>query len=257
MGISLINHQVALAAKANREGDWPPEFVDAYNAAWSTIDEVNDIIGRLNKPVFDLDKENLEIVFLMLFNSLSDIMAAVYTITSGWIRPSVTTLRGAIETIGTAVVVHHDPKMMEQFKAGKLKIPGDILRKSTQFLPSLARLYGALTKEFTHETFNSTSRSINLELGELMLIPRICIELLPLYLNVFVEAVCLTQMLGIALEICFPGLTGVDTYFAAGSDGTRCRRPALSDEAIKVVVAARESAQKAYSERASRENRSD
>jgi len=189
----------------------------------------------------------------MLFNSLSDIIAAVYTLTSGWIRPSVTALRGAIETVGTAIVVHHDSEMMERFKAGKLEIPGHILGKSKHFLPSLPRLYSALTKQFTHETFDSTSRSINQELGELTLIPRICAENLPVYLNVFVETVCLAQMLGMAAEICFPGLAGADTYFTVGAEGTRCRRAALSDEAIKMVVAARERGHKAYAERKGRE----
>ncbi len=240
VSIPPINKQVALAAKANREGDWPPEFAEAYGATWMTINEVNDVIGRLNKPVFDLDSEDAEVVFLMLFNSLSDIMAAAYTLASGWIRPSVTTLRGATETVATAIVLHHDPKMMERFKSGKLKIPGDILGKSKQFLPSLTRLYSALTEQFTHETFDSTSRSINQELGELTLVPRICIEHLPVYLNIFVEVVCLAQMLGMAAEICFPGLSGVEIYFTTEADSISGRRTALSDEAIQVVVAARD-----------------
>ena len=249
MGVPPINQQVAFAAKANREGDWPPEFKDAYGAAWATIDEANNVIGRLNKAVFDLDKEDAEIVFLMLFNSLSDVIGAVYTLTSGWIRPSVMTLRGALETVGTAIVVHHDVKIMEQFKTGKLKIPGPVIARAKQFFPSLPRLYSALTEQFTHETFDTTSRSINKELGQLVLIPRIDFEHLPVYLNVLVEAICLTQILGMAAEICFPGLAGADTYYVVGLDDARRRQPVLSDEALKIAVAARECARKAYFER--------
>lgn len=121
---------------------------------------MNFLLGRLNKPVFDLDSEDAEVVFLMVFNGLSDMIAAVFTLTSGWIRPSVTTLRGATETIAAALVVHHDPNSMARFKSGKLKIPGDILGKSKHYLP-LAKLYSYLTEQLTHETYDSTARSIN------------------------------------------------------------------------------------------------
>jgi hypothetical protein len=247
--IPPINQQVAFAAKASREGDWPAEFIEAYNAAWATIDEVNNVIGRLNKPVFDLDKEDAEIVFLMFFNSLSDVIGAVYTLTSGWIRPSVMTLRGALETMATAIVLHHKPDMMMQFKSGNLKIPGPVLAMSKKFFPSLPRLYSALTEQFTHETFDTTARSINEPLGQLMLIPKIDLEHLPVYLNVFVECICLTQMLGMAAETCFPELAGSDTYYTLEPNNARRRRQALSDEALQRAVAARESARKAYFDR--------
>src|SRR4051794_37394815 len=107
-----INLQVAQHARANREKEMPPEWGAAYDATWVVIEETNDIVGRLNKPVFDLDREEAEVVFLMLFNSLSDVISAVYTLTSGWIRPSKTALRGALETIATALTVHHDPAKM-------------------------------------------------------------------------------------------------------------------------------------------------
>ena len=84
MKIPALNKQVAMSAKANRTGDMPSAFQDAYGAAWFIIDETNSIIGKLNKPVFDLGSEEAEVVFLMLFNSLSDVICAVYTLSSGW-----------------------------------------------------------------------------------------------------------------------------------------------------------------------------
>ena len=87
-----------MSAKANRD-HMPLVFQDAYGAAWFIIEETNSIIGKLHKPVFELDSEEAEAVFLMLFNSLSDVTCAVYTLSSGWIRPSVTALRGALRPL--------------------------------------------------------------------------------------------------------------------------------------------------------------
>jgi hypothetical protein len=147
VNVPPINQQVAIAAKANRQGAWPSEFEEAYGATWFTIDETNDVISRLNKSVFELDKEEAEVVFLTLFNGLSDIISAVYTLSSGWIRPSITALRGALETIATAMVVHHDRQRMARFIDGKLRIPDDILGQAKQFFPSIGPLYGALTNQ--------------------------------------------------------------------------------------------------------------
>jgi hypothetical protein len=161
MTTPAINKQVAVSAKANRHGDMPPAFQDAYGAAWFSIDETNSIIGRLNKPVFELDSEEAEVIFLMLFNSLSDVICAVYTLSSGWIRPSVATLRAALETIATAVAVHHDSKKMSKFAASKLNVPGEVIGPTKQFFPDIGRLYGKLTEQWTHETYDSTARSIH------------------------------------------------------------------------------------------------
>jgi hypothetical protein len=239
MNIPPINQQVALAAKANREQAWPSEFTEAYDATWFTIDESNDVIGRLNKSVFELDKEGSEVVFLMLFNGLSDIISAVYTLSSGWIRPSVTALRGALETIATAAVVHHDSEKMARFVDGKLRVPEDILRQAKQFFPSIGRLYGALTNQWTHETFDSTARSIHADLGKLLMVPTIGSENIKIYLNVFVEAAVLAQMVGIGLETCFPNLTGDEIHFSIGLNGERSRRAAPSSDAIRTAVQAR------------------
>lgn len=237
--IPRINQQVATAAKANREQDCSTEYAEAYGTAWFTIDETNNVIGKLNKPVFDLDKEEAEVVFLMLFNGLSDIISAVYTLSSGWIRPSVTTLRGALETIATAMVIHHDPQKMARFVDGQLKVPGEILGHSKRYFPSIGRLYDALTRQWTHETFDSTARSIHSNSRRLMMVPPIGTMNIRVYLNVFVEAAVLAQMVGIGLETCFPNLAGEEIHFFIGPNGERSRRIAPSSDAINIAVEAR------------------
>ncbi len=241
MSFPLINKQVALAAKNNRHRDQPPSFQEVYGATWFTINESNDIIGRLNKPVFDLDKEEAEIVFLMLFNCLSDIISAVYTLSSGWLRPSVTALRGALETIATATTINHDQQKMTRFIDGKLKIPDDVIAPSKQFLPSIGRLYGVLTNQWTHETFDSTARSINRANEQLTLIPEVNDENIKIYLNIFIESMTLAQMVGIALETCFPNLAGNEIHFSTGANGERSRTPAPSTNAMLIAVQARDS----------------
>jgi hypothetical protein len=166
-----INLQVAKHARANREKDMPQEWGTAYGATWLVIDETNDIAGRLNKPVFDLDKEDAEVVFLMLFNSLSDVICAVYTLSSGWIRPSKTVLRGALETIATALTVRHDGRKLQHFMGGGLNIPNDVMTPAKSHLPDIGRLYGMLSNQWVHETFDSTARSIHQEVGKLLLVP--------------------------------------------------------------------------------------
>jgi hypothetical protein len=244
MTLPPINKQVAMLAKANRGQDMPLAFHDAYGAAWLTIDETNSIIGRLNKPVFELDAEEAEVVFLMLFNSLSDIICAVYTLSSGWIRPSITALRGALETIATAVTVHHSPEKMARFTSGKLEVPKEVIGPAKQFLPDIGRLNGALTEQWTHETYDSTARSIHEASGKLLLVPNINSDWLAIYLNTFVEATVLAQMVGIGLEICFPNLAGDEIHFAVDSSGRRSRSPAPSGDAIQIAVQARNSLRK-------------
>jgi hypothetical protein len=239
----LPDKQVAMAAKANRD-HMPLVFQDACGAAWITIDETNSIIARLNKPVFELDSEEAEAVFFMLFNSLSDVTCAVYTLSSGWIRPSVTALRGALETIATAVTVHHNPEKMVRYTSGKLEVPEDVITPAKQFFPDIGRLNGALTNQWTHETYDSTARSIHEASGKLLLVPNINSDWLPVYLNTFVEAAVLAQMVGIGLETCFPNLAGDEVHFAVDSSGHRSRTHARSDDAIQVAVHARNSVRK-------------
>ncbi len=239
----LPDKQVAMSAKANRD-HMPLVFQDAYGAAWFIIEETNSIIGKLHKPVFELDSEEAEAVFLMLFNSLSDVTCAVYTLSSGWIRPSVTALRGALETIATAVIVHHNPEKMTRFTSGKLVVPGGVIKPAKQFLPSIGRLNGALTEQWTHETYDSTARSIHEASGQLLLVPNINSDWLPVYLNTLVEAAVLAQMVGIGLETCFPNLAGDEIHFAADSNGKRSRTHAQSDDAIQIAVHARNSVRK-------------
>lgn len=242
MNFPSINQQVAIAAKDNRQKAWPSAFQETYRATWFIIEETNDIIAKLNKPVFELDKEEAEVVFLMLFNSLSDIISAVYTLSSGWMRPSVTALRGALETIATATTIHHDSQKMARFMDGKLKIPGEILRPAKQFFPSIGRLYDALTDLWTHETFDATARSIHTASRRLMLVPEISAENMKIYLNVFVEAAVIAQMVGIGLETCFPNFLSNEIHFAKGLNGDRSRAPAPSTEAIQIAKRARDTA---------------
>lgn len=155
LNIPRINNAITKAARANRDRDHPSVFQEAYGAAWLTINESNEIIARLNKSVFILDNEQSEIVFLILFNCLSDIISAVYTMDSGWIRPSVIALRGALENIAIAIVIHHDARKMEKFKQGILKIPRDVIGPANEILPSVKRLYGLVTNQWTHETFDT------------------------------------------------------------------------------------------------------
>ena len=244
MNVPAINRQVALAAKANRQQAQPPEFEDAYGATWFVIEESNKVIGRLNKPVFDLDREENEAVFLMFFNSLSDIMSAVYTLSSGWVRPSITALRGALETIATATAIHHDADKMERFVKGKLNVTTQITGIAKQILPGIERLYGALTNQWTHETYDTTARSISRSSRQLLLIPEVEPENMSIYLNVFVEAAVLAQMVGIGLEACFPCLAGEEVHFTTGEDGKRYRLPAPSGEAIEIAVQARNAFQR-------------
>jgi hypothetical protein len=244
MKIPALNKQVAMSAKANRTGDMPSAFQDAYGAAWFIIDETDSIIGKLNKPVFDLGSEEAEVVFLMLFNSLSDVICAVYTLSSGWIRPSVTALRGALETIATAMTVRHNPEKMVRFMSGKLVVPQEVITPAKQFFPDIGRLTGALTEQWTHETYDSTARSIHEASGKLLLVPNINSDWLPVYLNTFVEAAVLAQMVGIGLETCFPNLAGDEIHFAADSSGKRSRARAQSHDAIQIAVQARNDARK-------------
>jgi hypothetical protein len=232
-----------MLAKANRQQAMPPAWEEAYGGTWFVIDESNNIIGRLNKRVFDLDKEELEVVFLMLFNSLSDIISAAYTLSSGWIRPSITALRGALETIATAMTIHHDPEKMARFMSGKLRIPDEVIRPAKQYLPDIGRLYGVLSSPWSHETFDSTSRSIHRDLSMLLLVPNIDSDWMKVYLNTFVEAAVLAQMVGVGLETCFPMLAGSEVHFAADSNGTRSQVRAASHEAIEIMIKARDSVQ--------------
>ena len=237
--LRLINNEVAAAATANRLRECASPFEDIYGAAWFAIEETNSIVGKLNKPVFDLDNEHAEVVFLMLFNSLSDIISGVYTLSSGWIRPSVTALRGALETVATAITIHHDPLKMTSFVEGKLDIPKSV-SSAKLFLPSIGRLYGALTGQWTHETFDTTARSIHGASRRLLLVPEMHPENTPIYSNVFVEAATLAQLVGIALETCFPGLSDGETHFAVDRHGKRVRSAAPSSKAIRLAVEARD-----------------
>jgi hypothetical protein len=236
-----INKQVATLAKANRQQDMPSAWRDAYGAVWFVIDETNNIVGRLNKPVFDLDSEEAEVVFLMLFNSLSDIISAVYTLSSGWIRPCKIALRGALEIIATAVTVHHDPKKMARFINNRLGIPSEVIGPAKQFFPDIGHLNGALTNQWTHETYDSTARSIHEASKKLLLVPNVNSDSTKAYLNAFVEAAVLARYVGIGLEACFPNLAGDEIHFATDSSGNRLRKPAQSDSAIEMAVQARNS----------------
>jgi len=241
MTVPPISKQVATLAKTNRQQDMPSEWKEAYGAAWFVIDETNNIIGRLNKPVFDLDSEEAEVVFLILFNSLSDIISAVYTLSSGWIRPCKIALRGALETIATAVTVHHDPKKMARFINNNLNIPGDVIGPAKEFFPDIGRLNGSLTTQWTHETFDSTARSIHETSKKLLLVPNVNSDSTKAYLNAFVEAAVLARYVGIGLEACFPNLVGDEIHFATDSSGKRLRKPAQSGLAIEMAVQARNS----------------
>lgn len=235
-----INLEVAKQARANREKAMPEEWGTAYGATWLVVEEANGIVGRLNKPVFDLDKEEAEVVFLMLFNSLSDIISAVYTLTSGWIRPSKTSVRGALETIATAVTIHHDTAKMQKFIEKGLKIPQDVLASAAEHLPDIKRLYGTLSNQWAHETFDSTARSIHDEAGQLLLVPYPTAKTMPMYINAFVEVAVLAQIVGIALETCFPNLAGPDVHFRLEADGSRTRLASKSTDALQAIVEARE-----------------
>ncbi len=236
-----INKQVAMLAKANRQLDMPSAWRDAYGAVWFVINETNNIVGRLNKPVFDLDSEEAEVVFLMFFNGLSDIISAVYTLSSGWIRPGKIALRGALETIATAVTVHHDPKKMARFISNGLEIPSEVIGPAKQFFPGIGRLNGALTNQWTHETYDSTARSIHEASKKLLLVPNVNSDLTKAYLNAFVEAAVLARYVGIGLEACFPNLAGDEIHFATDLSGNRLRKPAQSNSAIQMAVQARNS----------------
>ena len=177
-------------------------------------------------------ERNREVVFLMLFNALSDIVCAVYTLSSGWICPGKTTLRGALETIATAVTVHHDFAKMSKFMNGDLNVPGEVIGPAKQFLPNIGRLNGALTSQWTHETFDFTSRSIQHAHRKLSLVPDINSDWLGAYLNAFVEAAVLAQMVGVGLETCFPTSTDDEIHFATDLTGKRSRVRAQSDDGI-------------------------
>jgi hypothetical protein len=62
-----------------------------------------------------------------------------------------------------------------------------------------------------------------------------------IYLNTFVEAAVLAQMVGIGLETCFPKLANDEIHFATVSTGDRFRIRADSHDAIQLAVNARNS----------------
>ena len=225
----------------NRSAYQEPVWRYTRQAIWSAINEVENVLGRLNAPVFQLDSEDAEVVFLMLYNCLSDSISAMYTLESGWIRPSVTALRGATETLTTAVAVHHNIKLMKLFREKKLKVPTTV-HAAERHLPSIQRLYKELTNEWTHETFDSTARSIHYGTNDIRLVPQICEDRLPIYMNVAVEAIILLQMIGQGAEICFPKLVPESPYFAT-ENGVRIRKPVHSDGLLRITLEGRDLAQ--------------
>jgi hypothetical protein len=217
--------RIVMAAKQNRErciDFWGESLVDA----WVTLEEANLILTRLKTTVFERDSEPSEAVLLMLFNALSDLTSAIYNLESGWTRPAVITMRGAVETLAVAVTIHHDPDKMARFVDHKF--PNDTFYQpkarndAEKYLPGIKGLYEHLSNEWSHETYATTPRLLDKETSEISLVPALHESNVGMNLNQLLFVVTIAYWIGLAGEICFPGI-GEEIHWIT-RDGDRMRQ---------------------------------
>ena len=129
-----------------------------YDCKISQGDTVSTDLTDLVLPAFGQSRSARGSVPSCMRNCSADLYSAMISLQFGFIRPAALAIRGALEILMTAAVIHRDANAYNDFRNGRLTLQ-EVQRKLAG-LKSLKTAWGKLSGPLVYEPFESVGRSL-------------------------------------------------------------------------------------------------